>query len=113
VGNFNQPFALGLSRLLFDGRKGLIVTNPVLLLSALGAACIGRSPHKAPLLLLLTLCLVQLSFFARYDQWNFSHFSNRFLMTTVALSSVFAGQFLSSVAECVRRKEADGAGTPG
>lgn len=91
VDKFNQPFFEGFFRLLFHDPKGLVVTNPVLVVSALGALGILRSPHRMQLLFLAALCLAQLAFFAPYDEWSHSHFSNRFLMITVALSSVFAG----------------------
>jgi hypothetical protein len=91
VNKFNQPFVKGLLEILFHYEKGLVVTNPVLVLSAVGAFWVLRSPHRMQLLFLAALCLVQLAFFALYDEWAYSHFSNRFLMTTVALASVFAG----------------------
>lgn len=92
---FNQPLVQGLSRLLFDRYRGLIPTNPVVILAFLGVIWIKRIGHPAQAALIVTLCLTQLIFFARYDEWNASHFSNRFLMPFVALSSVFAGNFLT------------------
>ena len=91
VDKFNQPFVKGFLWLLFHAEKGLVVTNPVLVVSAVGAFGLLRSPHRMQLLFLAAVCLAQLAFFARYDEWAYSHFSNRFLMSTVALASVFAG----------------------
>jgi hypothetical protein len=91
VNKFNQPFVKGLLEILFHYEKGLVVTNPVLVVSAVGAFWVLRSPQRMQLLFLAALCLAQLAFFALYDEWAYSHFSNRFLMSTVALASVFAG----------------------
>jgi 4-amino-4-deoxy-L-arabinose transferase-like glycosyltransferase len=97
VGNFNQPFVRGFVRLLIDGEHGLLTTNPILLVSGVGLACLWRRSGRAELVVIGLLCLAQLAFFASYDEWNHSHFSNRFLMTTVALSSVFAAAVLERV----------------
>jgi hypothetical protein len=87
---FHQPLFRGFVRLLLDRDYGLVTTNPVLLLSLGGVAGIRRSPRRSELVLLAMVCLTQLALFAKYDEWNHSHFSNRFLMTAVALASVFA-----------------------
>lgn len=94
---FNQPLGPGLVRLLFDSSRGLIPTNPVLVLAFFGLFCLRRRDDRAPFYLIGAICLAQLLFFARYDEWNASHFSNRFLMVTVALSSIFAAGFLAWV----------------
>ena len=42
--------------------------------------------------------------FALYDEWAYSHYSNRFLMSTVALASVFAGLPVFALWESWRRR---------
>jgi len=91
VAKFNQPLLAGLWRLVLHDEHGLVTTNPVLILSGVGALLVPRNEQRRELLFLGALCLVQLLFFALYDEWHTSHWSNRFLMTTVALGSVFAG----------------------
>jgi hypothetical protein len=88
-GAFHQPYVAGLGRLLFHRRVGLVTTNPVVILSLAGIPLLLAGPHRWHAALLLALCGAQLSLFATYDFWWASHFSNRFLMTTVALLSVF------------------------
>jgi hypothetical protein len=44
--------------------------------------------------LILLIGLIQFLLFAKYDEWYMSEFSNRFLITFIALSSIFAGNFL-------------------
>ena len=94
VNKFNQPFVQGISQTLFDAHNGILPTNPILLLAAVGLASLKTSKYKSQLALILLLCLIQLVFFATYDDWRASHFSNRFLMTFVALSSVFTSAAL-------------------
>lgn len=103
---FNQPFFAGLVRLLFHAEKGIVTTNPVLLLSVPGIFVALRRRDKRAFGLILALCIAQLAFFAKYNEWNRSHFSNRFLMTFVALSSVFAAAFGAAVAERLGYREA-------
>jgi len=96
VDYFNQPLIKGSVQLLLH-EKGLLPTNPVLLLALLGILLITRQKDPEAQALLAALCLVQFFFFARYDEWHASHYSNRFLMTLVALSSVFCGNVLGAV----------------
>jgi len=90
-------------QLLFHARNGLLTTNPVLVLSLAGAVRIVWSPHRRELALLALICLAQLLCVAKYDQWFQSHFSNRFLMTTVALA-VFARLVLEPVVRVLERR---------
>ena len=92
---FNQPLLKGTFLSLFAPRNGILPTNPVLILAFLGVFRIKRSGDQSRTYLILLLCLVQFVLFAKYDEWYMSHFSNRFLMTFVALSSVFTSHFLS------------------
>ena len=93
---FDQPLLLGTLRVLFDPRKGLLLTNPVVALAFVGAALHRRGTFHGPEFLLIgAICVAQLVFFGRYDAWASSSYSNRFLMTPVALSSVFAATFIA------------------
>jgi len=95
---FNQPLLQGIYTSLFDPRNGVIPTNPVFVLALVGMARIGRMRPQDKALLILLICLIQFTLFAKYDEWFTSFISNRFLMTTIALSSIFTGNFLSYLA---------------
>jgi hypothetical protein len=92
---FNQPLLKGIDQSLFDYRNGVLLTNPVLALAFLGIFSFRKIKSPDKVVLILILCLVQFLFFAKYDDWSTSHFSNRFLMTFIALSSVFTSNFLT------------------
>lgn len=92
---FKQPLLTGIYQLSFDPRHGIIPTNPVLILSFLGIFGIKKNGMQDKAYLIIIVCLIQFILFAKYDDWATSHFSNRFLMTFIALSSVFTGNFLS------------------
>jgi len=96
---FNQPLLKGVYQSLFDFRNGILLTNPVLALAFLGLFWIRKIKSQDKIVLILILCLVQFIFFAKYDDWSTSHFSNRFLMTFVALSSVFTSSFISYLSD--------------
>lgn len=98
VNKFNQPVVWGSLRLLFDPNSGVVTTNPILLLAFLGLFRMNRPADAAPLYLVLAVCLAQFFTFAKYDEWQTSEFSNRFLMTFVAGSSVLTGGYLEFVA---------------
>lgn len=92
---FNQPLLIGASRILFDIGNGILMTNPVLILAFIGASWIKKTRAQDGIYLILLICLIQFIMIAKYDAWSTSHFSNRFLMTFIVLSSVFASNFLS------------------
>jgi hypothetical protein len=94
---FNQPLLKGIYLSLLDPRNGILPTNPVLILAFVGVFWIRRIDSQDKIYLILVLCLIQFILFAKYDEWFTSHFSNRFLMTFIALSSVFTSNFLSYV----------------
>lgn len=97
TGKFNQPLLKGIYLSLFAPRNGVIPTNPVLILAFLGVFQIRKSKNRDKLYLILLICLIQFLLFAKYDEWYTSHFSNRFLMTFIALSSVFTSSFLGDL----------------
>ena len=93
---FNQPLLKGTVLLLFYKQWGIIPTNPILIFSFLGVLLLYRKKNRGRYFLLLCIFLAQFVFFAKYEMGGagYSHFSNRFLMTPIALSSVFTGNFL-------------------
>jgi hypothetical protein len=94
---FNRPLLKGGFVVLFNRYHGLIPTNPVLILAFLGLLPMRRNGNDNAFYLLLTICVVQFVLFSKYQEWNSSHFSNRYLMTLVAVSSVFTSSFLKYI----------------
>ena len=94
TGKFDQPVFKGIGLLLFDPRHGVLLTNPVLFLAVMGVMRLTRINPRDGIYLILAVCIIQFLLFAKYEEWATSHFSNRFLMTFVALSSVFTSNFL-------------------
>jgi len=97
VNKFNQPLLFGAWRLLFDPNSGLVPTNPILILALLGLLHVNRSANTQALYLIITICAAQFLSFAKYDDWQTSEFSNRFLMTFVAGSSVLTSTYLKTL----------------
>jgi hypothetical protein len=91
---------------LLDPINGVLPSNLVVLLAIVGMASIKTSSRRVELYLIAGLCLVQLLFFAKYDEWYTSHFSNRFMMSAIAMSSVFAGFVLARLANRLSFAEA-------
>lgn len=91
---FGQPLLTGVFLQLFDKRNGLIPTCPILLFVIPGLFCFKRCRQKKEFILILLLALSQFFLYSKDIHWNRSHFSNRYLMTTVALSSVFVSNFI-------------------
>jgi hypothetical protein len=81
---FNQPLLLGLGRLLFDGRIGLLSTAPLWFLWPAGLWFAAKQAPRAAATLALAMVL-NLLFFARYDEWDATALGNRFLFPAVAL----------------------------
>ena len=94
VNKFNQPLLFGAWRLLFDPNSGLVPTNPIIILALLGLLHVNRSANTQALYLIITICAAQFLSFAKYDDWQTSEFSNRFLMTFVAGSSVLTSTYI-------------------
>lgn len=95
MNDFNQPLLKGIYLSLFDPRNGILPTNPVLILAFLGLFQIRRINPLDKVYLILLICLIQFILFAKYDEWYASLVSNRYLMTFIALSSIFTGNYLS------------------
>ncbi len=102
---FNQPFFAGCAQLLFDEdrmrlvdcKHSLLLTNPILFLAFLGFAFGAADRKPVDFFMPAAVGLNQFVFFAKYDMWNLCHYSNRFLMTTVALWSVYLVEFVPMV----------------
>lgn len=95
--DFNTPFLEGVNNLLMLSQKGIVPTNPIILTSLLGLFFLSDLKHKRHFILFGVVALVQFVFFAKYDHWYTSHYSNRFLMTFVVMMSVFSGAFVQYV----------------
>jgi hypothetical protein len=103
---FNQPILPGLFNLLFDYKVGLLRTAPLWFLWPAGLIAAWRfAPRSARLgLTALTLALlVNLLFFARYDEWDKSAFGNRFLFPALALGLAVQGPLWEKCVSSCRR----------
>lgn len=84
---FDAPFWSGLWTQLTDGRTGLLVSGPHVVLAPLGLVLLWRR-NRADTLLLVGICLALVAFFAPYRPWQASNIGHRFLMTVVVLSAL-------------------------
>lgn len=94
VSDFNQPLAAGLVQVLFDGTHGVLPSNPVLLLGLFGIPTLIRLrpwTRRREVALLVAAAALQLVVISRYDFWNQSHVSNRFLLVLVPLLAPLVG----------------------
>jgi hypothetical protein len=85
---FNQEFFPGLGHLLFDERIGMLRTAPLWFLWPIGLAIGWREAdnrRRRELLALALALVINLVFFARYDEWDASAFGNRFLFPALAI----------------------------
>jgi hypothetical protein len=94
---FNQKISKNSIRLLFDQHKGIIPTNIVILLAIIGSITTKKKDIDKRIILIIAICLIQFIIFAKYDEWHTSHFSNRFLMTSIALTSIFTSRYLRNL----------------
>jgi hypothetical protein len=90
---------------------GIVPTNPILVFALVGVGLIRSTKtlstdSTVKLWLIVVICACQFLFFAKYDEWWASSFSNRFLMTFIALSSVFTSSFIGYVGEKLFRAHA-------
>ncbi len=91
---FNQPILNGLGNLFFDSQIGMLRTAPLWFIWPLGLAVAWRARTLRTRLSLLAMTLtllLNLVFFARYDEWNASLFGNRFLFPALALGLAMQG----------------------
>ncbi len=98
---FNQPLLQGLMNLLFDPDLGMLRTAPLWFLWPLGVWFALRADRsRAGLLRTLALTsslLINLVFFARYDEWNASSYGNRFLFPALAIGLALQGSLWEKV----------------
>ena len=88
---FNQPIVAGLGHLLFDERIGLLRTAPLWFLWPLGLGMAWRERKRRAQAAMALALLLNLLFFARYDEWDASVFGNRFLFPALALGFALQG----------------------
>ncbi|MCE9534124.1 MAG: hypothetical protein K8T89_23845 [Planctomycetes bacterium] len=92
---FNQPILTGLGNLLFDGRIGLMRTAPLWFLWPFGLFKAWRTNARWASLALAWSILLNLLFFARYDEWDASAFGNRFLFPAIAFGFALLAPILA------------------
>jgi len=87
VSSFTRPFWEGFRLQLFHQQLGLMATAAVGLIAWLGLPALRR---RSPLLAFVAAAFALGTFllYCKYDYTHASHFSNRFLMPVVALSSL-------------------------
>jgi hypothetical protein len=86
-GSFSLDPVEGMRGQLFDGSHGLLTTSPVTLLSFVGLPFLARRRRLLAWVLgigSVTLFLV----YSTYDNWNASHYGNRFLIPIAVLAVV-------------------------
>ena len=93
--DFTRPWLRGMWDVLFSFPRGLFVSNP-LLLALFGFPVVYRKTRDPFLLLLLVAAALQVAVIAKYAMWNTSHFSNRFLLPTVAFVAPHVALVLES-----------------
>jgi hypothetical protein len=104
-GSFAPRFRQGAIGQLFDRQHGLVYTSAVTLIALLGFPVLfRRSPRLA--IFLASGSLVLYGLFSTYDQWNASHYGNRFLMPLVALAVVPLAALLDQLAAWLWRRSA-------
>lgn len=86
MSDFDNPLWDGLSGQLFDRRRGLLFTAPILL-AALPGFFLWWKKRPEQAILCLAVGEFLLLLFSRYRWWPTSHEGNRFLMPTVALAA--------------------------
>jgi hypothetical protein len=91
---FNQPLATGLDNLLFNDKIGMLRTAPLWFLWPVGLWSSWRRRPQAAFAkeaaLMLSL-LINVLFFAFYDEWDASFFGNRFLFPALAIGLALQG----------------------
>jgi hypothetical protein len=78
---------LGAYGQLFDPVHGLLFSSPITLPSLAGLFLLARR-HRALAWYLGGSSLALFLFFTTYDQWDASHYGNRFLMAVIALAAM-------------------------
>jgi hypothetical protein len=92
---FNSSIIHNGIQILFHYSKGLLTTNPILIFSIIGLFFVVKTKAlNSSYLLLLSVIFSQFIFYVFYDYSLASHFSNRFFMISIAISSVFFTYFL-------------------
>ncbi len=89
---------------LFERVHGLLFSSPITLPSLVGLFLFSRRDrvlawYLGPSSLALFL------FYSTYDQWNASHYGNRFLMPLVVLAAIPLAVLLDKIADALKRTE--------
>jgi len=87
--DFQQPLLTGISRVLIDSMHGILATNPILFIGLWGVFPMLRHPHRNEAFSLLVALCAQVVFIAKYNEWNVSSVSNRFLIFAVTALTPF------------------------
>jgi len=87
--DFQQPILAGIGRVLLDSMHGILATNPILLLGLWGVLTMIRHPHRCEAFWLLLAFSAEVVFIAKYNEWNVSSVSNRFLIFAVTALTPF------------------------
>jgi len=92
--DFNNSFFDGLSVLFFDSNVGILWDNYVIIIAVLGIVFSYRIKQRSSVLLLLSIVVLQLLFFSKYNYSLATEFGNRFLYLSIVLSSVFVANIM-------------------
>lgn len=90
---FHQPFVPGLIRVLFDWPTGMIRTAPIWFLWPIGLCLLRRQRWAWAA---AAGAIINVGFFATYDEWNASTGGNRFLFPAVALGGALLPPLLAA-----------------
>lgn len=90
---FHQPFVRGLIRVLFDWPTGMIRTAPLWFLWPIGLFLLRRERWAWAA---AAGAVINVGFFAPYDEWNASTGGNRFLFPAVALGGALLAPLFST-----------------
>jgi hypothetical protein len=99
--SFTMNPAQGAYGQLFDPVHGLLYSSPITLPSLAGLFLLARR-HRALAWYLAGSSLALFLFFSMYDQWDASHYGNRFLMPVIALAAIPLAVLLEKAAALTR-----------
>ncbi len=86
--DFNLPFVKGLVSLLFNKHNGLVTDNWLVVSLGLIGMFFYSDKNRKEMVLLLTIVIVQVVFYAFYDHQLASRLGNRFLLVSISLMAV-------------------------
>ena len=105
--SFDLDPVVGARGQIFDATHGLLYSSPITLVSLGGLVLLGR--RKPGLAWYLGASSVALFlFYSTYDQWNASHYGNRFLMPVIAFGGVPLAVLSDRAIDMFRRRRIGG-----